>query len=343
MSRDVFWTERETFMADGVRRIVDADVVLDIGCGIRPHTYITPSIYICAEPYAEYVEVLKKTLEGNTDSVFVILEQDWETTVNQLSESSIDTVFLLDVIEHLGKDTGKRLLEMTEKIARRQIIVFTPLGFVEQHTLPDGKDAWGLNGAAWQEHKSGWLPDDFDDSWDVVACKDFHQVNNIGGKLDEPFGALWAIKNLKKETQPRSACLRYSDDLAEKIFEQSKEVFSLLQQKNKRLNDTKLGLENANQILEQKRLVAEEAVRRLESENSVLEQRVKVLEDEKLELQKLVVKLEEERTGLKQETLSVRESNLLLKQENRSLDLQNQTFKKRYRIFETIRKSVKGT
>ena len=68
----------------------------------------------------------------------------------------------------------------------------------QQH--PDGKDAWGLDGGMWQEHKSGWSPEDFDDSWDIYASKVFHTADHEGKPFDEPFGAFVAVKTFSRDT-----------------------------------------------------------------------------------------------------------------------------------------------
>lgn len=203
MRKNELWVQREELIATAISRITEVDVVLDIGCGIMPHDYITPALYICAEPCEEYVNVLKnKVSNNNKESLFIVLHSDWEQVVKDFCEQSVDTVFLIDVIEHLDKQTGERLLKLTERIVRRQIVVFTPLGFVEQKIVQGGKDAWGLHGAEWQAHKSGWLPEDFDESWDIIACKDFHLRNNLDELVDEPFGAFWAIKNIQLTENP---------------------------------------------------------------------------------------------------------------------------------------------
>ncbi|HWP41979.1 MAG TPA: class I SAM-dependent methyltransferase, partial [Blastocatellia bacterium] len=106
------------------------------------------------------------------------------------------TVFLLDVIEHLEKEESLKLLRATEQIARQQVIIFTPLGFLPQEH-PDGKDHWGMEGGSWQTHKSGWLPEDFDDSWDIYAARAYHTHDNLGSEFEKPYGAMWAIKNIK--------------------------------------------------------------------------------------------------------------------------------------------------
>jgi hypothetical protein len=52
-----------------------------------------------------------------------------------------------DLIEHLGKEDGFRLLEHMELIARKVVVIVTPNGFIAQH-LTDGNPL--------QIHRSGW-------------------------------------------------------------------------------------------------------------------------------------------------------------------------------------------
>jgi SAM-dependent methyltransferase len=61
--------------------------------------------------------------------------------------ASFDAVIALDLIEHLQKQDGLRLMAMMERLARRKVIIFTPNGFREQHEF-DGN----IN----QVHVSGW-------------------------------------------------------------------------------------------------------------------------------------------------------------------------------------------
>jgi hypothetical protein len=105
-------------------------------------------------------------------------------------------VFLLDVLEHLPKEPGQALLQECERVARQQIVLFTPLGFLSQEYADAEEDAWGFHGGQWQRHLSGWVPEDLDDAWTVLACRHFHATNGRGNRLDPPAGAFWAIKNL---------------------------------------------------------------------------------------------------------------------------------------------------
>ena len=193
------WTTKENLSNLATEKIENVGIVLDIGCGIKPQNYILPRVHICCEPFEEYRNVLQNIATQQTDRNFVVLNCDWREAIKVFPPKSVDTIFLLDVVEHLDKEEGEELLRITESISRRQIIIFTPLGYMPQEH-PDGIDAWGLNGGSWQEHKSGWLPQDFDDSWHIFACKEFHFADHNGKPFDTPYGAFWAIKSINKDT-----------------------------------------------------------------------------------------------------------------------------------------------
>lgn len=65
----------------------------------------------------------------------------------EFPEKSFDVVLAFDVIEHLEKEDGFRLMEMMEKLARKKVIICTPNGFLEQREY---------DGNRLQVHLSGW-------------------------------------------------------------------------------------------------------------------------------------------------------------------------------------------
>jgi hypothetical protein len=172
----------------------ESEVVLDIGCGIYPMNFYVPKLHIMVEPWKEYVEILKQRYHN--DSRVLIFQSNALEFLNTLSDKSVDTVFLLDVIEHLEKEDGVSLIEEIERVASQQIVIFTPLGFMPQHVDSRKLDRWGLSGGDFQEHKSGWLPNDFSDDWMFYVCPEFHKFDDDGIKLPQPFGAFYAVKNL---------------------------------------------------------------------------------------------------------------------------------------------------
>jgi 2-polyprenyl-3-methyl-5-hydroxy-6-metoxy-1,4-benzoquinol methylase len=68
-----------------------------------------------------------------------------------IKRKSFDATIALDVIEHLKKEDGYRLLDSMERAARKRVILVTPNGFVPQFNK-DNK---------LQAHLSGWTVDDF--------------------------------------------------------------------------------------------------------------------------------------------------------------------------------------
>lgn len=193
----ITWLNKEELPAAVQKRLGSADKVLDIGCGIRPQSLIEPKIHICAEPFSEYVEILQNRYAGNPR--YVILHGTADHILSLLPDHSIDTIFLVDVIEHLEKELGRTIIKECERVARKQIVLFTPIGFMHQESSPDGTDGWGLHGEEWQDHKSGWTPEEFGGTWHVLACDSFHEYNAVGEKFNPPIGAFWAIKNLESQ------------------------------------------------------------------------------------------------------------------------------------------------
>jgi hypothetical protein len=60
---------------------------------------------------------------------------------------SFDCVLASDLIEHLEKEDGLKLMRSMELIARKKVIIFTPNGFLPQSAY-EGND--------YQIHRSGW-------------------------------------------------------------------------------------------------------------------------------------------------------------------------------------------
>ena len=182
------------FLNKAEQHIKVTEVVLDIGCGIYPINFFAPKVHIMVEPWKEYVDILKERYKR--DSKILVFQANALDVLKTLADKSVDSVFMLDVIEHLEKEDGKILLTEVERVVIEQIVVFTPLGYMPQHIEVDKRDRWGLNGGDFQEHKSGWLPEDFGGDWEYHVCPEFHKYDDDGKELFPAFGAFYAIKNL---------------------------------------------------------------------------------------------------------------------------------------------------
>lgn len=179
-----------------LRRVAATDVVLDVGPGIQPQTYFRPRVHLCVEAHAPYVARVRA--ERN-DPTLVYLTGTWQEVLPHLPDDSVDTAFALDLIEHLEKEDGLALVREMQRVARVQVVIFTPLGLYPQSYEEGELDAWGMDGGHWQTHRSGWTPEDLrglGDHWEAVVSRDFHQWDQHGNRMSQPFGAFWAIQTL---------------------------------------------------------------------------------------------------------------------------------------------------
>ncbi len=145
--------------------VIPCDRLIDVGPGIRPFDgFKAKTTHLCIEPHWEYVDKL------------------WDMNYPTIPCAAIDvlpylikfeTILFIDVIEHMTKVEGQACLECAKFLATKQVVVFTPLGFMEQEVGEDDLDAWGMHGGSWQEHKSGWTPEDFQ-GWDISIGRNYH-------------------------------------------------------------------------------------------------------------------------------------------------------------------------
>lgn len=127
----------------------EEQTILDVGCGNGTFMYVfnkdrkfkVTGIDIFEEDLkkAEKLNIYNKLVKG-------------DVTKLKFGNKSFDIVISNHVIEHLTKNDGQKFLNKLEKVAKRKVIVITPLGFRKQE---------GYSGNVFQEHKSGWYPKDF--------------------------------------------------------------------------------------------------------------------------------------------------------------------------------------
>lgn len=128
-----------------LRRVTkDCKSILDLGCGKNSVLEFFPKdIYkVGVDIYAPYLEESRKKNIHDGYYNINVLEAD-----KYFKEKSFDCVFAGDLIEHLDKQEGFRLIEIMEKLARKKVVIYTPNGF-----LPMEK----RDGNEFYIHKSGW-------------------------------------------------------------------------------------------------------------------------------------------------------------------------------------------
>ena len=137
--------------------------VLDVGCGLSLKSqYIEADIRVGIDIYRPFLERIEAEVP------YVAINADAMELDRLFLPRSFDLVLVLDVLEHLEKSDGLRLLEMAEKIARVAVIVETPKGYIPQNI-----DVWGYDGHTYQTHRCGWEPQEFINRGYQVILRDY--------------------------------------------------------------------------------------------------------------------------------------------------------------------------
>jgi SAM-dependent methyltransferase len=124
------------------RELEGCESFLDLGCGKNSAVRYFSKGFRSAGVDAFKPDLEESRKKGIHNEYFVM-------DVRNLSfrPKSFDAVLALDLLEHLTKNEGDKLLKDMERIAKKKVIVLTPNGFLEQKAC-DGNE--------YQTHKSGW-------------------------------------------------------------------------------------------------------------------------------------------------------------------------------------------
>ena len=169
------------------KHIEKKDSVLDLGCGIMSVTYdIQCRSILGVDAWYPYVNLNK-----NRHHVLCMeLNQD---TMEYFLNDSFNVVIALDFVEHLNtKEDGFHMIKHMERIARKKVIVFTPIGF---EPMDDG-ELWAKGNPKYQSHKCGFTEDEFK----MMGYTLSHHKSNIKGKQIRTMLAIKDIRNGNKDT-----------------------------------------------------------------------------------------------------------------------------------------------
>lgn len=136
--------------------LIECDTVLDLGCGVRPITWYKAAHHVCVDAHKPYLDIVANA------GGYHCLHSTALDAIRAVKAGSVGAIYCLDMIEHLTREDGHELVRLALMAQPRQIVIFTPVGFLKQ----EGPDPWGLGGEKWQEHRSGWTPVDFP-GWSV--------------------------------------------------------------------------------------------------------------------------------------------------------------------------------
>ena len=122
----------------------DCNSVLDLGCGSS-----SPLKFLSRKSYSVGVDLFEPAIEKSRregiHNEYILM--DVRDIGERFQQKSFDCVVALDLIEHLDKDEGIRLIEMMERIASKKVVLITPNGFLAQKEF---------DGNTLMAHRSGW-------------------------------------------------------------------------------------------------------------------------------------------------------------------------------------------
>jgi SAM-dependent methyltransferase len=158
--------------------------VLDIGCGTAPtmrELGVKHSVGV--EGYPPYSEQIRR--ENLQDE---LVECDVRDIAKHFQPRQFDACVALDLIEHLTKEDGLKLIQSMETVAKKRVVFFTPSGFLPQrHAANDDLQA----------HLSGWDADEMRKlGYQVIGLLGPKKLRGEYHRLKGRPTALWALVSL---------------------------------------------------------------------------------------------------------------------------------------------------
>lgn len=161
-------------------------VVADLGCG-QGDSHISSQILavpwkrlVSVEAFGPYADLMR----GRSCSAksHTLIEDRIESVFQHVPKGTVDVALMVDVLEHFQRTDAILMLVKLEKWVNCGVMLFLPLGRVDQ-------EAYDKNPL--QEHLSTWSAQELSDyGYDVEVYEGMH------GQLNPPADAGWAIKKL---------------------------------------------------------------------------------------------------------------------------------------------------
>lgn len=153
--------------------------VLDLGCG-----YNSPIQY-CKVPFSVGVELFEPYLKESKKKGIHNKYIKADIRKIEFKPKSFDAVIAVEVLEHLTKEEGHKLIANMERWARKKIIISTPNGYLYQTEV---------DGNLLQEHKSGWSVEELKNlGFKVRGLNGFKPLRGYAATIKYKPKFLWRI------------------------------------------------------------------------------------------------------------------------------------------------------
>ena len=166
------------------RALSGCNSVLDVGCGAAP-TLRQLGVSHCVG-IDGYQPALDEATRLNTQDELV--HGDVGDLTRHFRPGQFDACIAMDVIEHLSKEDGLKLMRNMELIAKSKVVFFTPNGFLSQKHAADSD---------LQEHLSGWEAVEMRrHGYDVIGMLGPKKMRGEYHAIKGRPAALWAVASL---------------------------------------------------------------------------------------------------------------------------------------------------
>ena len=128
------------------------DSVLDLGCGNGA------SLRNFKMKYSMGIDIWEQYLPMAKDVYTEVKQYDIRKILEIIKPNSFDVVLAIDIIEHLERGEGKKLICDMISISTKCVIIYTPLTFSDN--IKNVIGTWA-KGNPYQIHKSLWVEEDF--------------------------------------------------------------------------------------------------------------------------------------------------------------------------------------
>jgi 2-polyprenyl-3-methyl-5-hydroxy-6-metoxy-1,4-benzoquinol methylase len=172
----------------------ESETVIDFCCG----NGVVSDGFLCSsitgvDAYRPYLnEYINRV--PNSSAIELDLN-NYNALCEKIANKSFDTVICADGVEHLKPDESIRLIEKFEQIARKNIIIFTPLNVNDPGgiVLNSPHNAWDVEGGDdWQIHRCGYSTDFF-----ILRGYQAYSLGIHPNVYDgTPYGEILYVKNL---------------------------------------------------------------------------------------------------------------------------------------------------
>jgi SAM-dependent methyltransferase len=155
------------------RELKDCESVLDLGCGPS-----SPLKNVKNIKYSLGVEIFKPYLKESQKQKIHTEYINKEIEEVDFPEDSFDAILMIEVLEHLPKESGSEILKKAEKWAKKKVIISTPNGYFPAESVDSNEH---------QKHLSGWSFDELAKlgfkGYGLGGLKNFYRESNAGQSL----------------------------------------------------------------------------------------------------------------------------------------------------------------